>query len=111
MLRDLGSAAYVRQLLRKAEEKERAPAYLHAAPGIPWWTLWLYFFFRLTGGRDPTAIRGLAAIVTVLPMLMLSFVTVAFGLASLVLMRVGLGYRLLLFAINVSGPMLMLARP
>jgi hypothetical protein len=34
--RDLGSERHVRQLIRDAEEGERAPAYLYAAPGVAW---------------------------------------------------------------------------
>jgi hypothetical protein len=109
MPRDLHSAAYVRQLIRTAEEKEGAPAYLRATPGILWWVLYLYFF-HLTGGRDPTAVQGLGGIVAAVPLLLLSFVTVVYGIAVLVTVRARLGPNLLVFAINVSGPMLMLAR-
>jgi hypothetical protein len=110
MPRDLRSAAYVRQLIRAAEEKDGAPAYLRAAPGILWWVLWLFYFVRVTGGRDPTAAHGLGGIVVAVPLLILSFVTVAWGIAVLLTTRARLGPDLLAFAINVSGPMLILAR-
>jgi hypothetical protein len=65
---------------------------------------------ELNGGRDPTAPHGLAGIVVAVPLLILSFVTAGYGIAALVATRSRLGSDLLVFAVNVSGPVLMLAR-
>ena len=105
--RDLGSASHVRQLFRKAEEQARAPAYLFAVPGLAWWLAYSYFRWVIRGMDHATGFG--AGMIAAIPLLVLSFVAATFGVGALAMPRIGIGYRLLLFAVNVSGPFLMFA--
>ncbi|HEX5136923.1 MAG TPA: hypothetical protein VFY93_08130 [Planctomycetota bacterium] len=108
MARDRSSERHVRQVLAKAEERDRAPAYLFAAPGVTWWLSWLYLTLARSGAEEPA--RQLIGFLNTIPVMILSCVAVAFGLCALALLRVGVGRRLLLCAVNVSGPIWLLAR-
>ncbi|MFI5403415.1 MAG: hypothetical protein ACHQ1G_10790, partial [Planctomycetota bacterium] len=69
--------------------------------GVAWW-LFLLTVVWSAGGVEPTA--RLIGMMAVIPILILTCVAVVFGLVSLGLLRVMFRWRLLLCAINLSGP-------
>jgi hypothetical protein len=97
----------VRQVLRRAEAKERAPAYLFAAPGVAWWMFWLYLALAHSGTEETA--RRLIGFLSAIPVLVLSCVAAAFGLGALALLRTGVAQRLVLCVVNISGPIWLLA--
>lgn len=96
----------VRELFRKVEGANRAPAWLYAAPGVAWW-LFLLSVVGTGGVVEPTA--RLIGMMAAIPILILTCVAVVFGLLSLALLQVTIGPRLVVCAINLSGPLFLFA--
>lgn len=91
--------------MRDAEAADGPPPYLYAAPGIAWWLFWLYLAVAHRG----TETAGLVGMLAVLPVLLLTCVAAVFGLFALALLRISVGQRLAVCAVNLSGPILVFA--